>query len=61
MKNDITLCTADKSQKSLFRIENGSKLLSIRPFSAALFRTSIIERRIKSRRSFNVFLPTFSF
>ncbi len=61
MKNDITLCTADKSQKSLFRIENGSKLFSMRPFSAALFRTSIIERRIISRRSFNVFLPTFSF
>jgi hypothetical protein len=60
MKNDITLCTADKFQNFLFLIENGSERLSIRPFSAALFRTSTIERII-SRRSLNVFLPTFLF
>ena len=57
----LTLCTVDKSQKSLFRIENGSKLLSIRFFDIASFRTPIIERRISSRRSLNGFFPTFSF
>jgi hypothetical protein len=56
-----TLCTVDKSQKSLFRIENGSKLLLIKPFDIALFLTSIIDRRIISRRSLNGFFPTFSF
>lgn len=41
--SSLTLGTVDNSQKSLFRTENGSKLRSIRPFSIALFRTSMIE------------------
>ena len=57
----LTLGTFDNSQKSLFRIENGSKLRSISPFGMASFRTSTIHRRIISRRSFNGFFPTFSF
>jgi hypothetical protein len=61
MKIVRTFGTVDKSQKSLFRIENGSKLRSITPFDIALLRTPTIERRIISRRSLNGFFPTFSF